>query len=496
MSKIRSKRIVINHNARLFIQDGKACFDPYTYHSCLGISDINLPKTPSVVEYCASDTQFNQFIESTRILGDIEPGDTTIATNFSSDASVLKTLFDSNCRFKMQIHIGFCQHPQQFAEYDKALCFYDVELTNYSISPLIVTSSADREVVTETADLTFSKVIEVTLPNFNFLSGNLISDGPIIDSFIFCEEYCQNCYGNEGIYLVQLVSCDVDCVRLRVIYSKDGVTWNVVNANLCDTIPCAQLINTNIAQDDNFFYNIAIEYLKFPSVHKIVNTSFSKLNKTLLFGNKILGAKTKNDTIFYYGESGRLFVDSGSGFTRMIDSHLDISTDLLSLDTQDGINFVIGATNNRLYTGTSQEISMIALPFTGDVRFVKIIEENKFLLSTNTETYLYCNGRVRKPSGIFGAIVDGDFYNEDIGCCVTVASSGIFFWQTIDGGFTWKQTYTLTRDYVVTTVKICPTNHNKIIVSGRKMPTVVTVSDYLNPILLWDCTGTGFTLTT
>lgn len=492
------RKVVINDSTRLFIQKNTiGCVPDYDYHSCIAMGDIDLPKAEKEIQYCPDPNSFNNFVALTSITGERELGTSNLFTNFTSNRSQLKKYYDMSCPFKMQVHVGYCEKANEFSKFDKALLFSGVEVTNYNIATPMTNTAADREVVTETLDFSFFDLIEVSKPTFYLHEEAIIGDGPIIDSYTFCgDDTCSLCEGNIGRYFIQLVQCEDDCVKLRVVYTKDDITWNVRNIETCNTLEAElQLINTNIAFYNNIYYTIGIESLYKKKLYDVIDNSIHKLNKTLLYGNRILKSITKNNITVFIGEDGRLFIEKDGILTRITNRDISPHDDLLSISTLDGYNFVIGSASGKVYTiNLDNQASYVSVPNGNSVHQVIAISECSFGVSNGINGGLiYSNGRMEKMKYIYGAITGFAFYNEDIGYASTVSASGVRFWQTVDGGQSWQELEQyLDTNYVVNTISICPYDHNIISIAGRKMATAIPIDDHINPLLTWDGLGTGF----
>lgn len=502
MTKLRRRSsIVINNETRLFIQNlDSACNRDFDYHSCITLDSISLSKSEATKEYVPSSVQYDTFDVLARMPGIIQPGTSSLNTNFTLDNSTLAKYFETKCTFDMQVHIGKCAaKPSDFSTFDKTLIFKGISITSYSIDTVMSAKQTDVAPITETVSFNFETFFEVPKPTFIEQKSDIVSAGPIIDSFVFCNDArCNLCVGMTGKYFVQLVRCGDECSLLRVIYTLDnGKTWRVKPINICDSIGCNQLVNTNIVSDAANFYYLGLNASAGKTIPSIIDNSMDILPKSLVVGSSLITAFTKYNTTFYTGTHGRIFISEFGAFKRLINTRLDVSKDIYSIHSLDGENFIAGSEDGRIYIGTkNNNIEALTVPNAGNVYSVAMISNCSFIASTgSTGGVLFINGRLAKIKGIRGTITKFSFFNEDIGYASSIVGNSIYFWQTVDGGKNWQQLDTiLPSNYVVTTIEICEFNHKVIVISGRKLSTPVSLEDATNPSLMWDCEGEGFVL--
>lgn len=504
--KLRTRRksnIVINDETRLFIQDlgAAACDKVYDYHSCVAMSDITLAKSQSNKVYEPSSTRYDEFVLFANLTGKTEPGTSSLQTNYTLDNSVFQKYYLTNCTFDMQVHIGKCEtQPNEFEKFDKALIFKDVNVTQYNISSLMTLSSSSRSAVTESLDFTFEKMYEVTKPDFNMIENDILSAGPLIESFTFCNDNrCNLCVGTIGRYFLQLVACGEECNIVRIVYTLDnGETWRVKPLNICDGIECSQFINRNIIIANNQHYYVNINPSLGKTINNIIDNSVESFPLSLNVGTELLQAFTKYNISFYVGTNGRIFVSEYGIYKRLINSELDVSRNIFSIHSIDGINFVAGS-EGRIYIGTTNNsIVTMHLPSGGNVYAIEMISDCSFIASTGLNGgVLLKNGKLAKIKGIRGAITKFAFFNEDIGYASSVSNNQVLFWQSVDGGKNWQELSTrLSGNYVVTDITICELDHNIISICGRKLDSIVAVNDLFDINATWDCQGKGFVLLT
>jgi len=496
------KKIVINDETRLFIQslDKNACEREYNYHSSVAVSDVRLSKSEGQKQYRQSDNKYDEFDLYNTMNGYIQSGSSSLSTNYPYEKSILGKYFSTKCLFDMQVHFGKCESdPGNFAKFDKALIFKGVDLNSYNIATLIASDSASRSKVTESSDFTFERMYEISRPTFTLIESNVINDGPIIDSFIYCDTLqCTNCKESSGIYYIQLVSCGNDCQMVRVVYSYDlGASWRIHNISICDNISCSQDFNTNIVKYNNLNYYFDINVFSGNSLNQIINNGIHILSATDIINTHINRAFGKYNSVFYACSNGRILFFSDGTLNRVVNNKLSIHDNIIDIHSSNGESFIAGSSQGKVYFGNiNNEIEYLVIPNSGDVNSVYMLTECSYLASTgNSGGVVIRNGKVTKMKGVHGTITKFAFFNDDIGYCVSISGNKNHIWQSVDGGLNWQEIdKSLSTNYVITSIKICEYNHNFISISGRKMSSAVSVSDALNRELDWGCLGTGFAM--
>lgn len=490
----RTKQTVLNDKTRLFIQSLDTPDKEYHYHSCVGISDISIPKPDKQVEYCASSNEYNQFDILAVFTSGEERGTSSLQTNYTLSRSALKKYADTSCLFDMQIHIGECDKPNNFARFDKALIFKNVEIDNYTLSSVFSATQSERAPITENVSFNFEKMIEVSHPNFIMEADISMQDGQIIDSFTFCGN-CNLC-NTTGRYFIQLLTCDELESFVRIIYTLDnGDSWKVIPYELLLTIPCSQYGHSNVIQDADNFYAIHLINFHNKTFSQTVNDSLFTIPKSILSGNLLYTSIEKNGIVWFAGTGARIYYFLDNEYERLTHTNLNLISDILSIDSYNGLDFVAGSHNGRFYYGEIDgDVTEILLPTANPVYAIHAISETRFVMSNGLSGgWCYYDGVFTRMKNIYGAITKFAFFDADIGYAISVTANQNLLWQTVDGGKSW-QTMELTLDlsHIVTTVTICQDDHNMITIAGRKLSATETQANILDPTLMLPCTDESF----
>lgn len=497
--KRRSQNVVINSETRLFIQDSfDCCCMPFNYYSCITVDDIGQSRADDEKIWCPDPNKNNSFVVQDYIEGELSDGNTTFSTNYQYGNSTLKKFFDKNCFFDLQIHFGKCNSPNDFNSYDKVILLKNAKVTSYNISDLMAQQQSDQSVVTETADFSFQQIVEVNVPTFTLYEGQIVQDGPILDSTTICSRYCCLCdEAGSGLYYVQILECDDDCHRARVIYSTDnGCTYKVVNTLICEDILISQSLSSNILTDGTATHYLGVNPYSGNTIASVIRNSLYTLQLTTFNGKQPLRATNYYKDTYWVGTGGLIVQYDGTYSNIIADPSIPDTRTLRDISTIDGEEFVIGASDGYVYYGEFGCMVQTHLPVNTDAHRVAMVSDCSFVVATGTDGgYLHCNNDYHKMRGINGAITAFAFVDEYIGYAAAAHTDLIGIYQTVDGGWSWRLIDDqLSTEYFVTTISVCPENPSFVNVAGVKDSGYTTPQEQIEALLEWNYTGTGFTL--
>lgn len=225
--------IARNDHSRAFIfRSGVnvCCPNPH-YFPCMGIDSLSQDFGDITKIECPDPYNYGKFIEVAGIPGEVGRMTTTLTTRLSrTELSLFRSMAVKGCPFDLHLHFGLCQRPTDFNAYDKVLIFKDVYVTSYGTDPLVALTSADRDSIMETVDISIGDYYEIVLLDY-LERASVLTDTlqPIIDSTwtdtpncgLDCPESSDGCsYG---------VAIDENGIVIRT--SDGGVTWTQQTAD-------------------------------------------------------------------------------------------------------------------------------------------------------------------------------------------------------------------------------------------------------------------------
>lgn len=496
----KSKRnIAINDQTRLWLRDyqDNCCNPPWEYHSCVGIGDISRSKGTKTRLWCPSDTQYGEFETIALVEGDIPDFTVSFNTNFPlTDDSILEELFDDGCLFDAMVVIGECGNPSTLDDFEKILLLKDVTLNSYNLQGLFAKTPSERAAVTESVEATFYEYYSITKPTF----GRLVRQntdavfGPIIDSFLFCDNDCCLCENGSGLYLITLTDCGTDCTSVDIRYNntcKDN-EWKRQKAVNCDGLGCNQNLNKTVLSDDDGFYYFHIDGSFGTNVfNTLLNSRVMIPASALLNDAQLLDADGEGNKVVFVGENGYVFIynTSTKTYTRFRNNSLPTNQDFCSVHIckDDSCTFVIGGENGQAFLWNGSEIEVYSFNTIDRVHNVYVHGCCTVLASIQDTTYISVDGSVT-TTNLQGYVTAMEF-DDIVGLAVSVIDETTLVSMSIDGGRNWTIIdSSLENDAVYTNISICG---DEFVISGSTTTTTLTPAQKIACERNWNCEGQG-----
>lgn len=497
----KDKNIVINDQTRLFIgiPDSDCCGAIFSYHSCVNVGDISKANATQTKLYCPDPDKYNEFVVVTTISGEDADGSLSLSTNYNLNTSALEKMYKKGCYFPLQVHIGSCTNPSDFSQFEKAIILTDALVTNYTLSNLTALNPSARGVVTESIDITFADILTVTAPNFALDLETALTDGPIIDSFTFCEDSCCMCPNGSGRYVVQLYDCGTDCTQLRILYQTDCGDWRAINHPSCEGFDCNQFFNNNILFDNDGYHYLHLSGNFGTDVFSTILNSKITIPLSALLNNSTLKAADGCGTkVIFVGDNGYIFVyntETGT-YRQVINSNIPITNNHCEVKfcPDDCCTYAIGGTTGIFYVASLDDdttASTYALNSINDVHELAFPSCCSVVAAAGDDGLFHINlsnGTITQAANIFGTITALSFPNEFVGYAVSVSGTTVYIWMTVDGGLTWSLVNSdLDTTYVVTTISACCDDPSIVTVAGRIMSTAPTIAEMISCDAIWQC---------
>lgn len=497
----RNKDIVINDQTRLFIKPTvNCCGSEYNYHSCISVGDLSQTRSESQKVYCPSPTEYNTFEEITYIDGQLNDGSGSFATNYKLGHSLLERYYKDGCRFDAQIHIGKCSDPSDFSQYEQIILLRDIEVTGYTVSNLFAKQASERGVVTESADFKFREMITISTPNPFEDIDQLIQEGPIIDSYVFCDSSCCLCGANNGTYLVQLVECDDDCAMVRILYTTDNVNWQKYSSPVCTDIDPSTWVDKNVVIDNdgnfNFFY---LNGLGQTIRSSLANGNIQIPTSAILDGSKLIAADGYGCSVVMVGGT-YIFVYNTSTQTYYQFTHQRIpinNINYCSVSMLDETTFIVGADNGRVFEINLEEDTVNVNYFNnavGAIHQLEYVTECEYIVSTDDDFHYYnLDGTQNKVANLYGTVTAIESVSEDIVYLATFDGTYASLWMSANGGKSFRIIKEIdVMGQVITNISVCEEDPSEVrfggFISGTPIYDTCGLSWNLDKlgVLYWD----------
>jgi len=217
--------------SRVFLISGRARPDHVpTYESCTrmmgiarGFGDIEKIECPDPYAY-------GKFVDVGFTRGATERVTTSLEARYMLDTiSTLLKSSNTGCAMDVQLHMGQCQDPSQFNQFEKALILESAYITNYSTEDLGALASGDDAVINETVDISAENFYEVMPIGYGEKAGALATN-EVLDVIICDTQSCGDCVGEsdgcQKIFAITKAAGGSASTPSDIIYSIDGgTTW-------------------------------------------------------------------------------------------------------------------------------------------------------------------------------------------------------------------------------------------------------------------------------
>lgn len=218
--------------SRVWLIEGRARPDHEpVYQGCMMAEGIDWGLGDVTSIECPSETEYDKFNEVGRFRGASDRPTISLVGQYAADIeSELMRLARIGCAFDMQLHIGVCEIPTNFNDYQKIIVFEDALQTGYSTDPLGSLADGDRSEANETSPLSAREFYEILTLAFAERAETIVTN-ELVD-VVFCDKVsCRECVdysaGCEKIYSVSLQAGGSPGTPADVVYSLDGgAAWN------------------------------------------------------------------------------------------------------------------------------------------------------------------------------------------------------------------------------------------------------------------------------
>lgn len=217
--------------SRVWLIEGRARpdHDPdfLNYMKQMGI-DWNLGSINPI--YDPSADQYGRFEQVGEFRDEEERPTTSLVDHYRSDAkSKLLDLAKRGCAFDMQLHMGECQDPKYFNDFEKVAIWEGVYLESYSSDDMGALEPGERGKVDETGDISAIKMYEFMPLAFAARSPAAVTN-ELLDVIVCDSPSCGDCEsestGCKRIMAISSAAGGSPTTPADVVFSLDGgLTW-------------------------------------------------------------------------------------------------------------------------------------------------------------------------------------------------------------------------------------------------------------------------------
>lgn len=250
-------------NGRAFINSGNG----YRYHNFMKVEAVDKPLGDVTPIYYIDDN--NNSIDVAKIRSGSGRPTTSLSGYYQhTPNNSLEKLANGKKSFDIQIHYGNCRNPTDFNTFDAAIVLKNCDITGYGLSELTTLTPDGREIVTETAQVSFEslyRILPITeIPTMGKYIGN---DAPVFGVATMKRR--------EKTVDTLIVGMITSYGQITFAYSSDtGITWDKVDLdiqNIHDGLP----EHVNMILSDDYLYVSIIDnndlYIYRVSTSSVIN---------------------------------------------------------------------------------------------------------------------------------------------------------------------------------------------------------------------------------
>lgn len=216
--------------SRIFMQEAATPSQVYKYRGTVNLDGLTEPLGDVTPVYIPSSTQRNRWDIVDEVPG--TPGLPT--TGFT--AKMLKSLRDiwwdlkeRGCRFNVQIVIGDCQRPDNFADWESKILFAGARLTEFTLPSFNPLSGDDNATGDITGSLTGRALERILRIRFQqYAEDEVVAE--VLDGLYYDTIQCGECGvasdGCRHVYFLTLANGGSPGLSSQIVYSiDDKATW-------------------------------------------------------------------------------------------------------------------------------------------------------------------------------------------------------------------------------------------------------------------------------
>ena len=443
-------------NSRVFVIEGRARPDHApSYQSCLRMTGLaqGLGDVDSIL--CPDPYQYGAFVEIGQIRGAKERVTTSLEGRLAMDIiSTLRRLGRIGCAADVQLHMGACQNPSNFNQFEKAIILEEALLTSYGTDDL--GALEDNNPVNENADISAADAYEVVPLSFAQVAGSVVTnevyDGVICEG-VSCGECDTPDTGCQHIYAVTKAAGGSPSTPADIVYSIDGgVTWYAFDLSLGvgvdpSAVDCLNgyVVVTRPATSPSF------QYAPISDFKGIVAPTWTVSTTGIVTAGGPTDIFTIGGKAFLCGNAGYIYemTDPTIGAT-VLDAGVVTTDDLLEIHAySEDVAVAVGNNGAVVYTTNGVTWQAATRPVGVGVNLNTVWVKNEkewFVGSSAGNLYYTLNSGVTWtvkpfPGSGSGSVTSISFATSSVGFLAhrTSATKGRLY-RTFDGGYTWVST--------------------------------------------------------
>lgn len=479
-----ARRPVLNSRTRVWLFEGGAGpFTVPTYEGSMKAGTPRFQKGQKTPVTNPSEDNYDDFDIVEETAAQRSSPQLPLTGRYAYELSTLLRIANQDCANDIQIHIGLCEDPKDFAEgWQKILALEEATADDWGTAGDIgALSEGDRAVVEETVTFSGRKLYEIIGVSLSEL-GATTTEKEVIDITICDRATCSGACGagSDGcqkLFAVETTGGASPSNKPAITYSEDGgATWttqdidSMTSSEAPSAIACVGRNIVVVSQASlSLHYTNIDDLLEGTETWAEVATGFVASkgpNDIFSLGGSLSWIVGQGGYVYFAEDitSGVAVQDAGNATTQ----------NLNAIHGYDRENLVaVGASNAVIKTSNGgSSWSAVTGPDVGIVlNTVWMKGELEFLIGTaGGKIWATRNGgrtwteRTFTDSGT-GSVTDIAFSTKMVGWATHVISGAGRLLRTIDGGRTWRRVDTMPTNQSLNAIAVC-NNPNHAFAAG------------------------------
>ena len=449
---------VTTSKSRVFLIEGRARGDHKpSYESCARMGGLSQSFGDIERIECPDPFKYGGFIEVGQTRGATERPTTTIEGRYMMEVkSTLMELARRGCAVDVQLHMGKCQNPSEFDEFEKIIVIEEAHLTAYNTDDLGALASGDDAVVNENVDVSAKEIYEVLPVAYGSKAGSLVTN-EVVDVVICDNVSCGDCEeestGCDKIFAITKAAGGSPSTSADVLFSLDkGLTWQAHDIDTIgvaedpDAVECLGAYLVVASNDSN-----SLHYAPKSEFDGITDPTFAEVGVGFVAAHAPNALFSTGQKLFVAGDGGYIYeTEDVTAGVIVVEAGTVVVDDLRAIHGLSDIFVVaVGDSGAVIYTENGNTFNAANRPvgFGITLNCVWVKTENEWWVgASNGRLYYTLNRGLTWTEKAFsgsgaGSVRAIGFSTDSVGWLAhsTAAPRGRIL-RTYNGGYTWRIT--------------------------------------------------------
>lgn len=456
-----SDNLAFGGDGRFFMSiDGQACGTQLSYHSCVKMTGLQKSFGDIEPVQCPDPQRSGEFVEVATLQGqDSRWTATIVGRKQRKDRSLLsQLLLKKRCEFAFHVHYGRCTDPSNPTDFETALIFEGVRISEYATGDLIAMTQGEQAVIEETISFSAADVYEIYAPHLYETDKTTVLRGSassVAYAAPYCEADCEEACARA--YALRLPNAnDSATCGLYIDYTLDGgATWSRVQTDCF--LGSGAIWSYRVHADSKYLY-VTANGLNCKTV--VARIPLSKLtcgsgaaDAPVAVGFVVYNTFLYGSILYMAGETGQIATyNTKTGVVEVVESGTFL-THFYAINGIDEDNVAAGGASGSFAVredgGLFRQVTVYdtGVAVTADITAVYMRADGNWIVGTRDGRILCgyddgCGAESAvwtKLATLTGCIVSIKFATRSIGYAAVGYPASL--WRSIDGGASWHQLF-------------------------------------------------------